>query len=130
MANQLLRDTDVFSMAHSLEVRVPFVDHELVELLAKLPAGYKLGRDMSKRLLIKALNNKLPDEIIHHPKRTFTFPFDLWMRNSMKGLIEEKLNSSTIFNKPFIRELLNAFYGKRVHWSRIWGCVVLSQWEK
>ncbi len=72
MANQLLRDTDVFSMAHSLEVRVPFVDHTLVELLAKIPARYKTI--YPKRLLIKVLNNKLPDEIVHRPKMGFTFP--------------------------------------------------------
>ena len=130
MANQLLRDTDAFSMAHSLEVRVPFVDHELVELLARLPERFKIGRDMPKRLLIKALNNHLPETIVHRPKKGFTFPFDLWMHGEMRGFVEAKLNGSTLFNKPYIQGLLDDFYNNRIHWSRIWGCVVLSHWVK
>jgi asparagine synthase (glutamine-hydrolysing) len=128
MSNQLLRDTDVFSMTHSLEVRVPFADHQLVELLARIPVKYKFGKDVPKGLLIKALNNKLPEEIIHRPKMGFTFPFNLWMRNELKGLIEERLNSSTVFNSHFIKGLLNGYSGNRVHWSRVWGCFVLSHW--
>jgi|Deesub1362B_J571_1020462.scaffolds.fasta_scaffold02518_4 asparagine synthase (glutamine-hydrolysing) len=130
MANQLLRDTDVFSMAHSLEVRVPFVDHILVELLAKIPIKYKFQKDIPKRLLIKALNNKLPDEIVHRPKMGFTFPFDLWMRNELKEFIKERLNSATIFNNYFIKELLNKYYHNKIHWSRVWGVLVLTQWLK
>jgi len=130
MANQLLRDTDVFSMAHSLEVRVPFVDHQLVELLARLPALYKARRDIPKRLLIKALHNTLPGEIFHRPKKGFTFPFDLWMRGELKEFIEGRLNGSSVFNKTSLRNLLDAFYDNRVHWSRIWGCAVLSHWAK
>lgn len=128
MANQLLRDTDVFSMTHSLEVRVPFVDHTLIELLAKLPVGYKIKKDMPKRLLIKALNNKLPDEIVHRPKMGFTFPFDLWMRNELKGFIEERLNNSSAFKKSYITKLLDGFYNHKVHWSRVWSLLVLTHW--
>ncbi|TET73468.1 MAG: asparagine synthase (glutamine-hydrolyzing) [Candidatus Aminicenantes bacterium] len=128
MANQLLRDTDVFSMAHSLEIRVPFVDHTLVELLANIPIRYKANKDMPKRLLIKALNCNLPDEIVHRPKMGFTFPFDLWMRRELRGFIEERLNASTIFNRNFTRRLMEDFCDHRVHWSRVWGCVVLNHW--
>ena len=128
MANQLLRDTDVFSMAHSLEVRVPFVDHTLVELLAKLPVRYKAKKDMPKRMLIKALNNKLPNEIVHRPKMGFTFPFDLWIRNELKELTEEKLNGTSVLNKPYVTKLLKNFYNHKVHWSRVWSLLVLSHW--
>lgn len=128
MSNQLLRDTDVFSMVHSLEVRVPFADHKLVELLAKIPVKYKIKKDMPKMLLIKALNNKLPEEIVHRPKMGFTFPFDLWMRNELRDFIKEKINGSNLFNKSFTNRLLDGFYSHKVHWSRVWGCVVLSHW--
>ena len=128
MANQLLRDTDVFSMTHSLEVRVPFVDHTLVELLAKLPVRYKAKKDISKRLLVKALNNKLPNEIVHRPKMGFTFPFDLWIRNELKELTEEKLNGTSVLNKPYVTKLLKNFYNHKVRWSRVWSLLVLSQW--
>jgi len=128
MANQLLRDTDVFSMAHSLEVRVPFVDHILVELLAKLPVKYKLKKDIPKRLLIKALNNLLPEEIFRRPKMGFTFPFDLWMRNELKEFTKERVENSTLFQKPIIKTLLDAFCNGNAHWSRVWGLVVLTEW--
>jgi len=130
MANQLLRDTDVFSMVHSLEVRVPFVDHKLVELLAKIPAEYKAKKDMQKPLLVKALNNKLPEEIVHRPKQGFTFPFDLWMRNELKDFIKKSLNGSSIFNRIFIKRLLKDFYNHKIHWSRIWSLLVLTHWLK
>lgn len=128
MSNQLLRDTDVFSMANSLEVRVPFVDHKLVELLARIPMKYKINKDMPKRLLVKAMGNKLPEEIVYRKKRGFTFPFELWMRNDLNDFIDEKLKESRYFNETFTNKLLNGFYNQKVHWSRIWGCVVLSEW--
>lgn len=94
----------------------------------KPSVGYKAKKDMPKRLLIKALNNKLPDEIVHRPKMGFTFPFDLWMRKELKGFIEERLSGSSVFNSHFIKGLLSDYYGNRVHWSRVWGCVVLTYW--
>lgn len=74
--------------------------------------------------------NKLPDEIVHRSKMGLTFPFDLWMRNELKGFIEERLNYSSVFKKPYITKLLDGFYNHKVHWSRVWGLLVLSQWIK
>ena len=128
MRNQLLRDTDVFSMAHSLEVRVPFVDHILVELLAKISVKYKAKKDTPKMLLIKALNKKLPEEIIFRPKMGFTFPFDLWLRKELKNIVVEKLNKSHIFNLAYRERLLKDYFDNRLHWSKIWTCFVLSNW--
>jgi asparagine synthase (glutamine-hydrolysing) len=128
MRNQLLRDTDVFSMAHSLEVRVPFVDHKLVELLAKISVKYKAKKDTPKMLLIKALNKKLPEEIIFRPKMGFTFPFDLWLRKELKNIVVEKLNKSHIFNSAYRDRLLKDYFDNRLHWSKIWTCFVLSNW--
>ena len=155
MRNQLLRDTDVFSMAHSLEVRVPFADHILVELLAKIsvkyksancrnPIGlppwrinkktssqkkflqYKAKKDLPKRLLIQALNKKLPEEIIHRPKMGFTFPFDLWLRKELKDIVVERLRKSHIFESSYRERLLKDYFNNRLHWSKIWACFVLS----
>ena len=128
MANQLLRDTDVFSMANSLEVRVPFIDHKLVELLAKIPSRYKLKRDIHKRLLIKAIGDKLPHEIAYRKKTGFNFPFDLWMRRELKDFIYEKIKDSKYLNNNFSKKLLDGFEDKKVEWSRIWSCVVLNEW--
>ncbi len=128
MRNQLLRDTDVFSMAHSLEVRVPFVDHILVELLAKISVKYKTNKGTPKMLLIKALNKKLPEEIIFRPKMGFTFPFDMWLRKELKNIVVEKLNKSHIFNLAYRERLLKDYFDNRLHWSKIWTCFVLSNW--
>lgn len=127
MANQLLRDTDVFSMAHSLEVRVPFLDHKLVEMIAKLPSKYKMGKP-PKKLLVSMVKNKLPKEIINREKRGFTFPFELWLKNELRDFMEEKLRGSQYYNKKFIDNLLKGFFNGKVHWSRVWACVVLERW--
>ena len=109
MSNQLLRDTDVFSMAHSLEIRVPFVDHKVIELVAKIPSKYKVGKT-PKRLLTKALGNKLPKEIIYRKKQGFVFPFDLWMREELKEFIEEKLEQN--ITKPIQQSKLEKMIAK------------------
>jgi asparagine synthase (glutamine-hydrolysing) len=127
MLNQLLRDTDVFSMAHSLEVRVPFVDHKVIECVAKIPSKYKIGK-IPKKLLVKAVGN-LPEKIIYRKKQGFIFPFELWMRNELKDFIEKKLANS-VFDEKIIMKLLNDFYNKKVHWSKVWSLVVLEEWLK
>ena len=82
MVDTLLRDTDSMSMAHSIEVRVPFLDHALVEYVSRLPGSIKRnGRP--KSLLIEALADLIPEEVINQQKRTFTLPWEHWLRNSL-----------------------------------------------
>jgi asparagine synthase (glutamine-hydrolysing) len=128
MANQLLRDTDAFSMAHSLEVRVPFVDHQLVELVAKIPPHHKLGGTIPKKLLVKALGSTLPGEITTRSKMGFTFPFDLWLKEELMEMVKECLLRSKALNSSSVEKLLSAFMRGRVHWSRVWALVVLGNW--
>lgn len=78
MANQLLKDTDFMSMAHSVEVRVPFLDHVLVEYLSGLPAEMKFRGAYPKELLIDAVRDILPSSVWERPKMGFTFPFAEW----------------------------------------------------
>ena len=80
MVNTLLRDTDAMSMKHSLEVRVPFLDIPLVEYVLSLSAAEKGVAQRPKWLLIEALRDLLPPEIVTQRKRTFTFPWDNWLR--------------------------------------------------
>ena len=80
LQNQLLKDTDFMSMHHSIEVRVPFLDHPLVEYLSSLPPEIKLGGDINKALLAGAVKNSLPQEIFSRPKMGFTFPFEKWLK--------------------------------------------------
>ncbi len=91
MRNQLLRDSDVFSMAHSLELRVPFVDHLLYgTVLPYLDSGF--DKNFPKKILVDGIGD-LPDEIVHRPKQGFTFPFADWMKN---GKIKDSINDSLL----------------------------------
>ncbi len=87
LVNTLLRDTDAMSMHHSLEVRVPFLDSSLVEYLLSLPESQKRNPAQPKALLIAALGELLPKELIAQPKRTFTFPWENWMRGALRERI-------------------------------------------
>jgi asparagine synthase (glutamine-hydrolysing) len=118
----------MFSMVHSLEIRSPFVDHVMVELVAGLPACWKAGGDNPKRLLIKALDDGLPQSIVNRRKQGFVFPFDTWLRNEIREFTEANLNGSSRFKKAPLGRLLDGFYGRRVHWSRVWSLVVINHW--
>ena len=93
MAPALLRDTDMMSMAHSLEVRVPLIDHKLVELMFSIPPSMKTHQGSPKRLLVNSLKLKLPDSVVNRKKMGFTLPFDDWMKGKMRSEIETVLLS-------------------------------------
>jgi len=122
MRNQLLRDSDVFSMAHSLELRVPFVDHILYNnVLPYLDSGF--DKIHPKKMLIDAVGD-LPREITHRPKMGFTFPFEEWVkRGFLKEVIFENLDE--------IKSVLGINYQdinfESLHWSRLWALFVLSR---
>jgi asparagine synthase (glutamine-hydrolysing) len=134
MHNQLLRDSDVMSMAHSLELRVPFLDHPLVELLARVPVRSKRSpADSPKRLLVRSLPAPLPAEIWRRPKRGFTLPFALWLKNELRATAEEVMVSErsplrAICRPEPVRALWDGFLAGRVHWSRVWCAVVFARW--
>ena len=95
MVNTLLRDTDAVSMANSLEVRVPLLDHRLVEFVARLPKDAKCRPGVPKALLIEALSDVLPDEVVGQAKRTFTFPWDVWLRGPLGVRLSQDLANLT-----------------------------------
>jgi asparagine synthase (glutamine-hydrolysing) len=135
MHDVLLRDTDQMSMAHGLEVRVPFLDHRLVEYLMGLPDEHKVSNGTPKRLLVESLDGLLPDSVVQRPKRGFTLPFDPWMRGGLRGFCEERLSrerigSRGIFQPERVRELWQSYLDGRasVSWSRLWVLVVLEDW--
>jgi asparagine synthase (glutamine-hydrolysing) len=132
MHNQLLRDTDVMSMAHSLEVRTPLLDHVLVEFLATVPARLKFaGRP--KSLLLQALNGLLPREVVERPKRGFTFPFQRWFTGSWHSTIADclhRLKDTECLNAEGGWAVWQSFLQGRMHWSRVWALVVLQLWHE
>jgi asparagine synthase (glutamine-hydrolysing) len=84
LRHMLLRDADVFSMAHGLEVRVPLLDHRLVELAASLPGTLKEPDPRPKPLLLDAVGPRLPQVVRSRPKHGFTFPWDAWLRGPLR----------------------------------------------
>jgi asparagine synthase (glutamine-hydrolysing) len=135
MHDVLLRDADQMSMAHGLEVRVPFLDHRLAEYVFALPDACKKLDSGPKPLLVRALNGSLPHAIVNRPKRGFTLPFDPWMRSSLKDLCAahlgpEGLEGRGLFRASALRAMWAGFLagGRETTWSRIWMLVALDAW--
>jgi asparagine synthase (glutamine-hydrolysing) len=134
MQNTLLRDADQMSMSVALEVRVPFLDHTLVEYVLALPDKFKFPHS-PKKLLVDAAGDLLPPEIVNRPKMGFTFPWMHWMKNELKSYCEEQikaLGQRSVFHGQAVQDLWLAFLAgdPKVSWSRIWYLVVLEVWLK
>lgn len=119
MKNQLLKDTDYMSMWHGLEVRVPFLDKELMNLVYSIEPAIRYSPELKKHLLIKAFSDELPREIWDRPKQGFAFPFDLWMKN-LRGF-QQNTNS---------KNLQERLISGKIHWSRYWTYVLSQQFNK
>lgn len=130
--NVLLKDSDGMSMANSLEIRCPFLDHELIDFV--LNVGDKLKYPSSpKKLLVESLNGMLPDEIVNRRKMGFTFPWDTWLRKELKPFVDyniENLCKREILNPIEVQKLYTRFSAKdkSVKWSKIWLLVSLESW--
>jgi asparagine synthase (glutamine-hydrolysing) len=135
MHDVLLRDTDQMSMAGALEVRVPLLDHVLMEYVIGLPDRHKQPNGMPKRLFVESLGGLLPESIVRRPKQGFALPFEPWMRGELRSfcahrLGPERLGGRGMFQPQGLRELWQGFLeGQRnVSWSRVWLLVVLEEW--
>ncbi|NJN35270.1 MAG: asparagine synthase [Saprospiraceae bacterium] len=132
MQNVLLRDSDQMSMAHALELRVPFLDVDVVTLALRISDDLKMGEG-SKPLLVDSVRDLLPTDVYNRPKMGFVFPFDGWMRNDLKRFCAENLkNLSDMpqFNGDTMLQLWSDFLHKKngVTWSRLWLLVALAHW--
>jgi asparagine synthase (glutamine-hydrolysing) len=134
MLNTLLRDSDFMSMAHGLEVRVPLIDHQLARRVLSLPGSWKMDSRTPKPLLVKALGGQLPDKIVHRPKRGFTLPFELWLRDALRPAIEKSLSKigegplGALIDEPQARAVWHDFLAGATSWSRPWSLYVLQCW--
>ncbi len=133
MVNTLLRDTDAVSMANSLEVRVPFLDHRLVEFVGRLPKKFKSMDGVPKALLVEALSDVLPDNVVGQAKRTFTLPWNLWLRGPLGVRLSQELANLTpelrqYMNPRAVRGAWQNFVIGRTNWSRPWSLYVLNSW--
>jgi asparagine synthase (glutamine-hydrolysing) len=138
MTNTLLRDTDAMSMAHSLEVRVPFVDVNVVEFALSLPGKWKLSNGtngVSKPLLADALADLLPRDLLARPKMGFTLPFEKWMQGRLRAEIGSVLGdgrriADTGLVADGVRRVWRKFLQKprAIGWSRPWALYALARW--
>jgi asparagine synthase (glutamine-hydrolysing) len=123
--DQLLRDSDTFSMAHSIELRVPLLDHVLVERCARIATRHKVSRTVNKPLLLAAAQHPALEEIAARQKRGFVFPFARWMSRHA-GQLEEVATSGGPLNRRAVRACWEQFRRGRAHWSRAWSTTVLA----
>ncbi len=130
----LLRDSDQMSMASALEVRVPFMDHELIDYVLTIPDNYKYPTTQ-KKLLVESFPDILTPEITNRKKMGFVFPWDNWLRNELKEFVEinlAELENYSDFNISGIQNIWIKFLDgdKSIYWTQIWGLVVLGNWLK
>jgi asparagine synthase (glutamine-hydrolysing) len=126
--HQLLRDTDVMSMAHSLEVRVPLLDHRLVEAVLRLPASAKRDGSRPKGLLLQSVGDRLPPLVRdRREKQGFTFPFDIWFRGALRDVFLER-PPHQLLRADAAARVQRVYQMGKLHWSRPWALAVLQGW--
>jgi asparagine synthase (glutamine-hydrolysing) len=126
----LLRDSDVFSMASSLELRVPFLDHRLVELALRMPPRC---HGPAKALLRQACLDLFPAGYLNRPKQGFTLPMRPWMLGPLRPLCQERLDhleASGWLDPAWIRGQWQAFEADGLRWTRAWDLVVLGEFAR
>jgi len=133
MVSTLLRDTDVVSMARSLEVRVPLLDTPLVEFVGSLPEAARFRRGAPKALFLEAIGDLLPPEILAQKKRTFTLPWDEWLRGPLRVRVETSFNDPAPVLRSHLRagglqSVWSGFLAGKTSWSRPWSLYVLNEW--
>jgi asparagine synthase (glutamine-hydrolysing) len=132
MRSQLLRDMDNFSMAHSIELRAPFLQHRLFEAVFSLPENAKRARGKQKPLLAAALPKALPGAVLRKPKMGFTLPVAIWLRNHLQqSFAEVALDRANqdFWNLDMVGRLWQAYLNGQVHWSIIWQLYAFARWR-
>lgn len=119
MENQLLKDTDFMSMWHGLEVRVPFLDYDLMTTVQKIHCSLKFNHPQTKFLLIDSFKELLPEEIWQRKKQGFVFPFDGWMKENAEQFMPANKNET----------LTKKFKSGKLSWSRYWTYLVSQTFE-
>jgi asparagine synthase (glutamine-hydrolysing) len=138
LPNDMLTKVDSMSMANSLEVRVPFLDHEIVDFAMNLPDSFKINEHSQKRILQDTFRNDLPDELYNRSKKGFEVPLLNWFRKDLFSLIfnellsKETIEKQNIFNFSMIQKLKKQLMSSNPGDSpaRIWALIVFQQWWK
>jgi len=136
LPGDLLPLTDRLSMLHSLEVRVPFLDHPLIELMAQIPPEYKVRGREKKVLLKRAFRGLLPDSILYRKKLGFSVPLALWLRTDLKSLMQDTLSETRVKSLGYLQwdqvsQLMSEHLsGVANHESKLWSLMNLALWEQ
>jgi asparagine synthase (glutamine-hydrolysing) len=134
LQDDLLTKVDRASMHYSLEARVPFLDHRIIEYALNLSPDLKYYNGTSKYLLKEILYQYVPKNLLDRPKQGFSIPLEKWLKNELKYLIEENLSKEIIekynyVNYTYVNQLVkNFFNGKNYLYNRIWILIVLHKW--
>lgn len=134
LPEDILAVTDRMSMQHSLEVRVPFLDHKFFEFCSTIPADMKMKWLKKKYLLKKAVRDLLPREVIDHRKQGFVGPMTSWLKNELKPFVHETLSETNLrkhnlLNYKTVQTILTEhFSGKEIHDTLIWSMVIFQTW--
>jgi asparagine synthase (glutamine-hydrolysing) len=136
LADDILTKSDRMSMAHSVEVRPPFLDHRIVEFAATLPANLKIRGSRQKVILRELKKDKLPPAILNRPKIGFDIPAHEWLRGPLRGLLEDSLQFGLseygqLFRRDGIEQLKKRHFQKEINIGyHLWGLLILFLWMK
>lgn len=136
LQDDLLVKTDRASMANSLEVRVPYLDHELVEFVFGLPSSLRLNNFKTKYILKKTMRKFLPKNIVNRKKKGFGIPIAFWIKGEFRQLVldilsKDKIRKEGIFKYQFIENLLKQHFSNKVdNHKKIWTLVMFEAWSK
>jgi asparagine synthase (glutamine-hydrolysing) len=136
LADDILHKVDRMSMAHSLEVRPPFLDHRIVEFAARLPEKFKIRGGNQKVILKKLMRGKLPDSVLRKPKNGLDIPAHDWLRGVLRPLLldtlsSDALKSTGIFRRSSVEYLIQAHMDRRENFGyQLWSLLILFLWIK
>ncbi len=136
LPDDILYKCDRMSMAHSLEVRPPFLDHRIVEFAARLPESLKLNNGTLKHVLRELVRDKIPASVLSRPKQGFDIPVHHWFRTTLKPLLldtltEAAVRNSGVFSWPAVNELITRHLSRRINAGyQLWGLLTLFLWMK
>ena len=134
LTGDMLVKVDRMSMANSLEVRCPMLDHKVAELAARIPHSWKIRNGRGKDIFIRAVGDRLPPELLRQPKRGFGVPLALWFRGSLRDFVWDHLTSPAFLNRDivspeFVRHLLEEHdRGRRNNYHHLWKLLMLELW--
>ena len=135
LPDDLLVKADKMTMANSIELRVPLLDHHLLEFAASLPSSFKLNGFSTKHILKRSMSQRIPQKIIDRKKTGFPVPYELWLRNDLKDFVRDVLTGSKSINRGFFRKdaiekLLQSNSNATNHSKEIFSLLTLELWQR